>query len=396
MKGRIIIKTKDKKRKKIKLEHGNGSIYFVESRNRYAGQVTLLINNQKVRKTAYGKTDREVKNKLRELQIQALAGNLDTEDKSKAITVYELAEKLIDEQLALNEIRQSSYDRKKSTLKMLSELSDKKIQDVTEEDVIKFFSERLDYSQSCINKMFQLLGAVFNKAVRKNIIEVSPMIDLKRPKSKQKHIPVRALTIDEQVKLLGILKTEDILYSEIMLLSMFTGMRIGECCALEVEDIDLFENSIRVNKTVSRGQYGTTVVCETKTEAGNRILYISDDVAEFLSECIGDKESGMLFKSTNGNLITTNQVNSSYSKTMKDFDVLNSSVHGKVDLHSLRHTFATRCIESGMPAKVLQKILGHTDINITLNVYCSVFEKYRNEHLTVADEYMKLNNIAIA
>ncbi len=396
MKGRIIIKTKDKKRKKIKLEHGNGSIYFVESRNRYAGQVTLLINNKKVRKTAYGKTDREVKNKLRELQIQALAGNLDTEDKEKAITVYELAEKLIDEQLALNEIRQSSYDRKKSTLKMLSELSDKKIQDVTEEDVIKFFSERLDYSQSCINKMFQLLGAVFNKAVRKNIIEVSPMIDLKRPKSKQKHIPVRALTIDEQVKLLGILKTEDILYSEIMLLSMFTGMRIGECCALEVEDIDLFENSIRVNKTVSRGQYGTTVVCETKTEAGNRILYISDDVAEFLSECIGDKESGMLFKSTNGNLITTNQVNSSYSKAMKDFDVLNSSVHGKVDLHSLRHTFATRCIESGMPAKVLQKILGHTDINITLNVYCSVFEKYRNEHLTIADEYMKLNNIAIA
>ena len=396
MKGRIIIKTKDKNRKKVKLEHGNGSIYFVESRNRYAGQVTLLINNKKVRKTAYGKTDREVRNKLRELQIQALAGNLDTEDKEKAITVYELAEKLIDEQLALNEIRQSSYDRKKSTLKMLSELSDKKIQEVTEEDIIHFFANRLEYSQSCINKMFQLLGAVFNKAVRKNIIEVSPMIDLKRPKSKQKHIPVRALTIDEQVKLLGILKTEDILYSEIMLLSMFTGMRIGECCALEVEDIDIFENSIRVNKTVSRGQYGTTVVCETKTEAGNRILYISDDIAEFLSECIGDKESGMLFKSTNGNLITTNQVNSSYSKAMKDFDVLNSSVQGKVDLHSLRHTFATRCIESGMPAKVLQKILGHTDINITLNVYCSVFEKYRNEHLTVADEYMKLNNIAIA
>ena len=108
----FIIKTKDKNRKKVKLEHGNGSIYFVESRNRYAGQVTLLINNKKVRKTAYGKTDREVKNKLRELQIQALAGNLDTEDKEKAITVYELAEKLIDEQLALNEIRQSSYDRK--------------------------------------------------------------------------------------------------------------------------------------------------------------------------------------------------------------------------------------------------------------------------------------------
>ena len=71
-------------------------------------------------------------------------------------------------------------------------------------------------------------------------------------------------------------------------------------------------------------------------------------------------------------------------------------MYGRVDLHSLRHTYATRCIESGMPAKVLQKLLGHTDINITLNVYCSVFEKFKNEHLAIADEYMKSNNLQIA
>ena len=81
---------------------------------------------------------------------------------------------------------------------------------------------------------------------------------------------------------------------------------------------------------------------------------------------------------------------------MKSNDILDPSVYGKVDLHSLRHTFATRCIEGGMPAKVLQKILGHTDISITLNVYCDVFERYESEHMTAATEYMKANNLAIA
>ncbi len=135
---------------------------------------------------------------------------------------------------------------------------------------------------------------------------------------------------------------------------------------------------------------------ETKTSAGMRKLHLSDDIFEFLKSCIGNKETGLLFLSSNQNLVTTNQVNYAYAAALKAYDIVDTSVYGRVDLHSLRHTYATRCIESGMPAKVLQKLLGHTDINITLNTYCSVFEKYSNEHLAVADEYMKQNDIKIA
>lgn len=386
--------TKNKKRKK--LSYGDGSIYYIESRNRYSGQIYLMIDGNRVRKTVYGKTERETRNKLRELQIQAMAGNLNSANEPVIPTIYDYAEKMMDEQLALNEIRQSSYDRKMETLKMLANISDMKLDEVSEEDLIAFFKTQLDYSQSCINKMYQLLGAVFNRATHRKVIEENPLKEIKCPKSNKKTIPVRALTVDEQKKLLDVLKNEDIRYSDIMLLSMFTGMRIGECCALMVEDINFTDKTISVSKTVARGKNGKNVFNETKTAAGTRKLRFNDGLADFLKTVIGDKKRGVLFLSSTHNLITTNQVNYSYSAALKAYDIVESMIYGKVDLHSLRHTYATRCIESGMPAKVLQKILGHTDINITLNTYCSVFEKYSNEHLAVADEYMKANNLQIA
>ena len=90
------------------------------------------------------------------------------------------------------------------------------------------------------------------------------------------------MTVDEQKKLIDVLKSEDIRYSEQMLLSMFTGMRMGEINALEVGDINFNDRTIRVCKTVSRGLNGKTYISNsTKTKAGMRTIYFNDDMADF-------------------------------------------------------------------------------------------------------------------
>lgn len=383
----------DEQPKKKRSPRGFGTVYYVESRKRYAGQITLEIDGIKKRKTVYGKTKTEAKNRLRELQIQAMAGNLHLKHSPFSTTVYELAEKLIERQFALNEIRDSSYHRKTETLKMLGELSNTPLRDVTEDMIVSFFKTKIDYSQSTINKMYQLLGTVFKKAIKERIINENPLNDIPCPKSKQKQIPVRALTLSEQEKLLHVLLTEDIKYSEIMLLSLYTGMRIGECCALTVEDINLDEKMIIISKTVARGESGKHTIHDTKTQAGTRTIWISEKMSQLLSCIINARKSGYLFLSDSRNLVTTQQVNYYYSLALKSNDIVDNTIFGKVTLHSLRHTFATRCIESGMPPVVLQTLLGHTDIKITMNTYCSVSEQYSKEQLSAVTGYLNTHNI---
>ncbi|MBQ9096835.1 MAG: site-specific integrase [Clostridia bacterium] len=375
---------------------GDGAIYFDEKRGLYVGQIGVGYDERgkRKRKTVYGKTKAEVRTKIKNIDLQIFTGTFTDEND---VTIYHLAKQFLDDKLNQNEIKPTTYYRHIETLKALRQIYNTPIQTANETQLRAFLNSRLYYSQSYINKIYELLNKTFREAARRKIITENPMEHIKKPHSKKKTEIVRALTKDEQRKLIHVLLTEDINYSQQMLLSMAAGFRMGEINALFVETVNFTFNRVKVQRTISRGEKGEAILSDTaKTDAGTRILTMTEDVRELLRDCIGDKKSGLIF-THKGKMISTSQVNSQFRRVLKKYDILDKTItDGKVDLHSLRHTFGTRCAEAGMPPKVLQEIMGHTDISVTMNTYFYATRDYIDENIYKVDNILKNEGLSIA
>ncbi len=195
--------------------------------------------------------------------------------------------------------------------------------------------------------------------------------------SKIKKNEIQVLSNIERKKLEAYLLSNVILSNICTLLSLYTGLRIGEVCGLKWEDIDFKKGCISVNKTVERISLGNgktkVVVGDPKTESSIRKVYVPDFIIELLKE---RRKSPDLF-------VLSGKQNPTEPRTLQyRFEkILKSAGIREMKFHSLRHTYATICIEKGVDIKTLSELLGHSDVKITLNTYVHSSDKLKRKYV---------------
>lgn len=251
-------------------------------------------------------------------------------------------------------------------------------------DVYSFIElkQQSGLSNRYISDIIIVMKTLFKYAVRTYHI-FNPMTDIELPRKKSSDI--KLLDSNEQDKLQQFIHNHQNRASLGVALSMATGIRIGELCALQWEDIDFEKRILTVRKTIQRIQTPhekrktKLVITEPKSESSKRKIPIPECVVEFLKKFKGKAKEFIV--SGKNKPFEPRTMQYRFSKILKKTKL--PSVH----FHALRHIFASNCIKLGFDVKSLSELLGHSSVEITLNRYVhSSFEQKR--------EYMKRLNLA--
>ena len=166
-----------------------------------------------------------------------------------------------------------------------------------------------------------------------------------------------------------------------ILICLFTGIRLGELCALRWEDISLNEKTIYVHQTMQRIQDKSSsnkktkvIITTPKSSCSIRTIPIPDNLIMIIQQIFIQKE-GYFLTGSKEKFVEPRTMQNYFKKVLKE-----SSLHD-VNYHCLRHTFATRCIEFGFDVKSLSEILGHASVTITMNRYVHPSMEVKREQM---------------
>ncbi len=239
-------------------------------------------------------------------------------------------------------------------------------------------------SASYVRAIAVLLQAVLDYAWDQKMGLINP-IRLEKPRVMQKRVQI--LRLREQQTLEARLINNLIDGNLAVYLALYTGMRLGEICALRWDCVDLEAGQLHVCATVSSNRDGVCTVTPPKSEASDRWLPLTQKLTQALKNQKQRSAADYVFVSPR-----TGQYLIPRTLQYRFKSILRSCGLPTLSFHALRHTFATRWIECGMDVKTLSELLGHTTVGITLRVYVHSSDRLKLEGIRRMEQIYGQNN----
>lgn len=345
------------------------------------------------RKYLYGKTKKEVEEKLRKFTTDIHEyGKAISDDK---ITFSEWTYKHLFTNLRQtlcpstfeNYVGNYNVHIKNSSIGQIN------IKDIVQMDLQHFLNQKTHLSNGTMKKIYNLMNSSFKGAIANNLIRINPLDNVKLPKSQKDDRKMDIMSVYEQKRYMEACDKE--YHGLICLTSLATGLRLGEARALRWENVDLNgcmlaikENVIYTKAYDEYGSYETMeLVKEPKTKSGIRYIPLpSFIVTKLRTHKISSKYSkdeDKVFCTSTGNFLGENNIRRTHYSICKKANIK------PINLHALRHTFATRMVEAGVDYKTLQEILGHKDIKVTMNRYAHVTHETKKAAMAAQENLYK-------
>lgn len=331
--------------------------------------------------TPQGKKD---KPPLRDL-IKTINRDLDDGIYSKGgeMTVLELVKKYVSQKTGVRHNTEANYNFVINVIAK-EDFGKKRIDRVKLSDakgwLIKLQADGRGYSS--IHTIRGVVRPAFQMAVDDDLLRKNPFEFQLATVVVNDSVTREAITRKQERQFLEFIKNDKhyCTYYDGMFILFKTGLRISEFCGLTIADIDLQEKKINVNHQLQRKRNMEYVIEETKTNAGTRLVPMTDEVYECFKRIIAnrkkpkvepmiDGKAGFLFLDKNDMPMVALHWEKYFQYALEKHNKIYREQLPKITPHVCRHTFCSNMAKAGMNPKTLQKIMGHSDIGVTLNTY---------------------------
>lgn len=356
------------------------------------------------RYTLYGNDLKEVQKKLRDVKYELDHGIYAKPDKVTVDSWF----KVWKEEYAANNMRENTLAHVDSMYlyHIKPEIGHMKMQEVRTEHIQMLLNKmkKENYSTDFMKRVRNVVSQMFKQAYKNDMIYRNPVDNAVTPSGKEKK-EHRVLTEKEQRTFLEYAKGND--YELIFVLGLSTGMRIGEIQALQWKNIDFKNMVVNIEGTLIKVDGKEYTKGPTKTKSSKRSVPLLPDVAKRLKEhrkeqlkyrlILGaewQQVTGLedlLFCTPIGRPLSRSVIYNAIDRIIEQINHderikakeagRSPEVFEHFSSHTMRHTFATRALENGIPPKVVQELLGHSTIKTTMDIYTHVLPKTKNDEI---------------